>query len=224
MAHIPDGVLSAPVLAGGALVSAGLIALALRRLREDELPQAAVLAAAFFVSSLISVPVGPSRVHLLLNGLMGLMLGWAAVPAIFVALLLQLLFFGYGGLVVLGVNTMNLALPAVCCALLLRPLLQRLLKPRPAATPTSGSTATARQRWRAFVIGVAGGALGVALTGALVMASLGLSGEAFIPAAKVIGLTYLPLLLIEGLLTGVVVAFLLRVEPSLLGLGAVRDG
>jgi len=71
MAHIPDGVLSAPVLLTGAAASAGLLAIALRRLDWEALPQAAVLAAAFFVSSLISIPLGPSSVHLLLNGLMG---------------------------------------------------------------------------------------------------------------------------------------------------------
>jgi cobalt/nickel transport system permease protein len=125
MAHIPDGVLAPPVLLGGALVSAGLVALALRRLDYAHLPQAAVLSAAFFVSSLISVPLGPSSVHLLLNGLMGLLLGWTAVPALLVALTLQLVFFGHGGLSALGVNTLNIALPALVCAWVLRPRLAR---------------------------------------------------------------------------------------------------
>ena len=123
MAHIPDGVLSPPVLVGGALVSVGLLAVALRRLDYEHLPQAAVLSAAFFVSSLINIPLGPGSVHLLLNGLMGLLLGWTAVPALFVALLLQAAFFGFGGVVVIGVNTANIALPALVCALTLRPLL-----------------------------------------------------------------------------------------------------
>ena len=96
MAHIPDGVLSAPVLITGAVVTVGALAVALRRLDYERIPQAAVLSAAFFVASLVSVPVGPSSVHLLLNGLMGLVLGWAAVPAILVALVLQAVFFGFG--------------------------------------------------------------------------------------------------------------------------------
>jgi len=198
MAHIPDGVLSAPVLITGALASAGLLALALRRLDYDHLPQAAVLSAAFFVSSLISVPVGTSSVHLLLNGLMGLLLGWNALPALFVALVLQAVFFGFGGLAVLGINTLNMALPALACALLLRPLLQRLDGPR------------------VFWIGAAAGGLGVLLTAGLVALSLGLSGQAFIPAAKVLVLTYVPLAPVESLITGTVLAFLARIEPSLL--------
>lgn len=209
MAHIPDGVLSVPVLATGALVSAGLLAVALRRLDDQRLPQAAVLAAAFFVASLISVPVGPSTVHLLLNGLMGLVLGWTVVPALLVALLLQMVFFGYGGVIVLGVNLMNLALPALCCALLLRPLLTRAGLPN---------------RRRALLIGALTGMLGVLLTGALVALSLAASGRAFVPAAQAVALTYVPLALVEAAITAVVVAFLLRVEPGLLTWDGVRHG
>jgi cobalt/nickel transport system permease protein len=198
VAHIPDGVLSAPVLVVGALVSAGLLTVALRRLDYDRLPQAAVLAAAFFVSSLISIPIGPSSVHLLLNGLMGLLLGWTAVPALLVALVLQAAFFGFGGVLVLGVNTMNMAVPALVCALTLAPLARRVA-PR-----------------RLFWVGAAAGTLGVLLTAVLVALSLGLSGEPFVPAARVLAIAYLPLAAVEALITGTVVAFLQRVDPELL--------
>lgn len=196
MAHIPDGVLGAPVLLGGALVCAGLLAVALRRLDYEHLPQAAVLSAAFFVSSLISVPLGPSSVHLLLNGLMGLLLGWTAVPALLVALTLQLVFFGHGGLAALGVNTLNMALPALLCGLVLRP---RLARAGPRGT---------------FWIGAAAGGIGVALTGLLVALALGLSDRAFLPAAQVLLLTFVPLALVEALVTGTVVSFLSRVDPE----------
>jgi cobalt/nickel transport system permease protein len=202
MAHIPDGVLAAPILVTGALVSTGLVALAMRRLDYERLPQAAVLSAGFFVASLIQVPAGPSSVHLLLNGLMGLLLGWTAVPAILVALVLQAVFFGYGGVLVLGVNTLNMAVPALVCALALTPLLRR-------AGPAG-----------LFRVGVLAGLLGAALTGALVALSLAASGETFRVAAGVILLGYLPLALVEALVTGAVVAFLGRVEPGLL---AARD-
>jgi cobalt/nickel transport system permease protein len=198
MAHIPEGVLSAPVLLGGAAVSVGLLTFALRRLDYDRLPQAATLSAAFFVSSLISIPLGPGSVHLLLVGLMGLLLGWAALPALVVALTLQAVFFGAGGVLVLGVNTMNLALPALVCAAGLRPLLGRV-----------------SPGW-IFWVGLAAGALGVALTAAMVGCSLALSGEQFLAAARVLVAAYLPLAVIEGLITGTVVAFLHRVEPRLL--------
>lgn len=196
MAHIPDGVLGAPVLAVGALASATMVGLALRRLDYDHLPQAAVLSAAFFVSSLISIPLGPSSVHLLLNGLMGLLLGWIAVPALLVALALQLVFFGHGGLSALGVNTLNMALPALFCALVLRPRL-RGAGPR-----------------QVFWVGAAAGGIGVLLTGALVALSLALSDRAFLPAAQVIALTLVPLALVESVITGTVLSFLHRVDPQ----------
>lgn len=222
MAHIPDGVLAAPVLVTGALVSTGLIAAALRRLREEDLPQAAVLAAAFFVASLVSIPVGPSSVHLLLNGLMGLVLGWAAVPAIVVALALQAVFFGYGGLLVLGVNTMNLALPALACGMLLRPLLKGIAA-RASRAEQAYEEPPARTPRRAFLVGFGAGALGVLLTAVMVTGSLLLSGKAFAPAAQVVMVAFVPLALIEGMLSAVVVAFLFRVEPSLLALEGNGD-
>jgi cobalt/nickel transport system permease protein len=196
MAHIPDGVLSAPVLVAGALVSGGLVAWGLRRLDYERLPQAAVLSAAFFVASLLNVPVGPGSVHLLLNGLMGLLLGWTAVPALLVALVLQAAFFGFGGVLVLGVNLANLAVPALVCAFGLGPLL-------PGAAPRA---------W--FRIGAAAGATGVLLTGVLVALSLALSGKELLPAASVIALGYLPLAVVEALISGAVVAFLGRVDPA----------
>ena len=56
MAHIPDGVLSGPVLVAGGVLAAGGIALALRRLDEEEIPRTAILSAAFFAVSLFAVP------------------------------------------------------------------------------------------------------------------------------------------------------------------------
>ena len=53
--------------------------------------------------------------HLVLNGLLGALLGFVAFPAITVALLLQALLFQYGGILVLGVNTATMALPPILC-------------------------------------------------------------------------------------------------------------
>lgn len=171
--------------------------MALRRLEYEQIPRAAVLSAAFFVASLVTVPVGPSSVHLILNGLMGLVLGWAAVPAILVALVLQTIFFGFGGLLVLGVNTMNIALPALICSLLLGALLRR-------------------RKMNGFAVGALAGILGVGLTGVMVALSLALSNAAYTVAAKVILATYVPLLAVEAVVTGVIVAFLWRVAPEML--------
>jgi ABC-type Co2+ transport system permease subunit len=58
-----------------------------------------------FLASLVHVPLGPSSIHLTLLGLAGLLLGWSAIPALFVALLLQGFLLQFGGLLSLGVNT-----------------------------------------------------------------------------------------------------------------------
>lgn len=198
MAHIPDGVLSLPVVIGGAVIGGGMLAAGLSRLGERDIPKTAILAAMFFVASLVAVPVGPSSVHLLLGGLMGLVLGLATVPAVFVGLLLQAVLFGFGGLTTLGVDTVTMALPAVVLARLARPLLARA---RPAAIAGIAAAVAA--------LSVAGTAGGVVL-------ALALSSSDYVPALSIVALTYAPLAAVEAVITGFAVAFLARVKPEVL--------
>ncbi|MEJ2224215.1 MAG: cobalt transporter CbiM [Syntrophobacterales bacterium] len=109
--HISEGVLSPAVLGGGAALTAVGTAIGLKKLDYEAIPRVALLSAAVCVASLIHVPVGPVGLHLVLNGLMGLLLGWLAFPAILIALFLQALLFQFGGLTVLGVNTFTMATP-----------------------------------------------------------------------------------------------------------------
>ena len=74
--HISDGVLSDWWIAGGLALMVVLMIPALVRVRDEEIPRIALLTAAFFVASLIHVRLGPTSVHLLLNGLVGVILGW----------------------------------------------------------------------------------------------------------------------------------------------------
>ncbi|MEI2385447.1 cobalt transporter CbiM [Breoghania sp. JC706] len=199
MAHIPDGILSAPVLIGGAIIAAGGVGLGLKRLDDRAIPRAGILAAAFFAGSLIAVPVGPSSVHLLLSGLMGILLGFGTFPAMAVALLLQALLFGFGGLTTLGVNIVNIALPGVVLGLLFGPTIR---------SPPSASLRTG--------LAAAVGALSVLGTGGLVALSLALSSPDYAPVASVLLATYIPLAIGEAFITSVVVAFLARVSPDAL--------
>jgi hypothetical protein len=123
--HISEGVLSAPVLISGGVLAAVGTAIGLKKIDYDQLARVGILSASFFVASLVHVPIGPSSVHLIMNGIVGLLLGWAAVPAILVALLLQAVFFQFGGITTLGVNTIIMALPAVLCSYLFAPLLRK---------------------------------------------------------------------------------------------------
>jgi cobalt/nickel transport system permease protein len=117
--HISDGVLAAPWWLGGYAVAAAFIALAVWRIRDDEVPRIALLTAAFFVISLIHVPLGFTSVHLLMNGLVGILLGPRAALAIACSLFLQYWLIGHGGLQTLGVNTCIIALPALFAWLLM---------------------------------------------------------------------------------------------------------
>lgn len=199
MAHIPDGVLSTPVLMAGAIVSAGGVAFGLRGLDPVKVPKVAVLSAVLFVASLVHFPAGLASVHLLLNGLAGMVLGWAVFPAMLVALLLQAVLFGFGGLVVLGVNTMDMAVPALVAGGLFR-LLWR---------PHHG-------HGRASLLGGIAGGGAVLLTAAMVALVLALSGREFATAARLVVLTHLPVMVIEAAVTAAVAALLARVKPEML--------
>ncbi len=194
--HISEGVLSAPVLLGGGALTAAGTAIGLKKLDYDRIMTVSILSSTFFVASLIHVPLGPGSVHLILNGLLGVILGWPAFPAILIALLLQAVFFQFGGLVVLGVNTFNMAAPAVLCFYCLRPWLARP-KTRPLA---------------AF----AGGFLSVLLAGLLMALSLALSDSGFLDTAKLVVAAHLPVMIIEGFITMFTVSFLTRVKPEIL--------
>jgi cobalt/nickel transport system permease protein len=195
--HIVDGALSAPVLVVGSVLAAVGVGVGLRHMPMEKIPAAGVLSATFFVASLVHVPIGPSSVHLILNGLAGLILGWAVFPAVFVALLLQAVFFGFGGLTVLGVNTLDIALPAVAVYYLCRPGIVRS-SPRGAA-----------------IWGAIGGALAIALTTVCVGIALAFSGSAFIPAAKLVFVTHIPVMAIEAVITAAAVYLTRRVKPEL---------
>jgi cobalt/nickel transport system permease protein len=196
--HISEGVLSAPVLAAGAVLTAGGIAVGLKKIEYDELPQVAVFSATFFVASLIHVPIGLSSAHLILNGVCGLILGWAAFPAIFVGLVLQALLFQFGGLTTLGVNTFNMAFPAVLLGFLCRGAVR-------GEKPVVRGVAS-------FVCG--GGA--VLLSGILVALCLVSTGDAFVAAAGVILVAHLPVMAAEGLLTIFIVEFLRKTRPEIM--------
>jgi len=185
-------------MAGAALTTAG-VAVGLKGLDHEKIPSIGILSAAFFVASLVHVPIGPSSVHLILNGLIGLILGWKAFPAILVGLALQALLFQFGGITSLGVNTLNMALPAVICYNLF------------------GWGVRIGTRQLVFTVtAFACGFCAVLISGVLVGFSLYLTGEAFLAAAKLVVAAHFPVMLIEGGLTAACALFLRRVKPELL--------
>jgi cobalt/nickel transport system permease protein len=111
--HIADMVLSGPWVIGGWLGAALLVFWGAWRLREEEIPRIALLSAAFFVASSMHVRLGPGSAHLLLNGLLGVVLGRRAALAIFVGIVMQAALLGHGGFSTIGINTCIMTLPAL---------------------------------------------------------------------------------------------------------------
>lgn len=195
--HLADGILPAPLLAGG-FATAGVLAWwGARNLRDEEPPRVAVFTAAFFCASLIHFPVPPTSVHLLFNGLLGVVLGRRALLAIPVGLGLQAALLGHGGLTTLGVNATMFGLAAI----LGRAAFDQLVR---------------RTDWRPFWSGALATALAVLASGAMLTLILWSLGEGFHPVAQYALLAHLPVLAIEAVVTGFTVEFLRRVQPALL--------
>lgn len=195
--HISEGYLSAPVLASGAVLAVAGTAVGLKSLDFERIAQAGILASAFFVASLVHVPVGPSSVHLILNGIVGLLLGWGAFPVIAVGLLLQAFFFQFGGITTLGVNTVIMAAPAVAVYYIL-------------------GRHIGAMGWRGKISAFCGGAGSIALSAVIMAAALIFSNEKFFVVAGSALLFHLPIMVIEGLTTAFCIGFLIKVKPELL--------
>ena len=195
--HIDDDILSAPALGILTVGAAAGVACGLRRLQPDRLPRVAVLSSAFFIAGLIHVPLPPTSVHLVLTGLIGMVLGWAAFPAILVGLLLQAVMFGHGGITTLGVNTLIMAAPAVCVYY---------------AFGRGLAHGTARRS--VLMRGFAAGFTAVLVSGALATGALWASGQTALAGTFVVA--HLVLATVEGLVTAHALAFLHLVRPETL--------
>jgi cobalt/nickel transport system permease protein len=199
--HISDGVLAWPWGAGGFALAGVLAMIGAWRLRDEEIAQTALLTAAFFVASLIHVRVPPTSVHLLLNGLVGVILGSRAALALPVGLFLQAALIGHGGFTTLGVNSCIMVLPALL-AWQLFGWLQYL--------------PFLKRQW--FTIGLLVGlsaALATIVLNSLVLAWGG--QEDWRVLAQLVLLAHLPIVVIEGIVLGFTTSFLAQVKPEMLG-------
>ena len=196
--HISEGVLSVPVLITGATVCIAGVGIGLKKMDYDKLPRVAVLASAFFLASLIHVPIGPSSVHMVLNGVTGLLLGWAAFPAIMIAVALHAILFQFGGLTTLGVNTCNMAVPAIVCYYFFR------------------KGVKSDKYWIMATSAFSCGFFSVLLSSMMVAITLAATGEPFFEVAQVAVIAHIPVMVTEGLLTVFCISFLRKVKPETL--------
>lgn len=224
--HIPDGYLS-PQTAGALwVVSAPLWALSLRNIRrrmsQRLVPLIALLAAFSFLIMMFNIPLpGGTTGHAAGGVLIAILVGpWAALMAVTLALVVQALLFGDGGVLALGANAFNIGFVMPIAGYLVFRLF------RGAALPGD----------RRFAIAAAaGGYAGINVAALFVAVELGVQPflhrlpdgtPLYCPFALdvTIPAMMIPHLVVAGaaeaILTGGVVAFLGKYHPELFGTGA----
>lgn len=200
--HIADGVLNAPTIATAYAGTAALLAWSLKDVAEEEIPKISLTTGTFFAVSLISIPVGPSSIHPLMAGFMGVMLGRRAPISFFIGLLLQALLFQHGGLTSLGANTLMLAVPA---------LISRQLYRKLTFSPLAKGMMT--------------GALATVLTVLLLILTLTMSQPLFargtFSVVRLLVIGHIPLVAIEAVITGFALQLMTRARPDWLQEGVM---
>lgn len=196
--HIADGILTFPIITVTSALAIGAIGIGLSRVGYERIPQVGILSATFFVASLIHINIGPASAHLMLTGLLGVVLGWTAFPALAAAFLLQALFFGYGGITTLGSNILNSGLSAIICYYIFAPFL------RNKETKTNP-----------FLLGIFAGGTGIILNGLFLVVTLFISDSDLLETLLAISAAHIPVLIIEAFVTGAIFSFIKKVKPEI---------
>ena len=220
--HIPDGYLGPATYGTLYAVMVPIWALASkivrRTLKQRQVPFLALGAAFSFVIMMFNIPIpGGSTGHAVGGVIVAILLGpWSALIAISIALVIQALLFGDGGITAIGANCFNIAfvMPMVGY------LVYRLL--------SQGAALTSRRRW---IAGAVAGYIGLnvaAVTTAIMfglqpLIAKGSDGRPlYFPyplkvAVPVMAAQHLLFFgLIEAVLTGLLVIYFQRTEPSML--------
>jgi len=209
--HIPDGILPLPVTGTGYAATAATAWYSIHRIRQKEdyrqdIPKASLLTAAFFVASWIHIPIPPTSVHLVLNGLLGALLGYYAFPAILIGLFFQAVMFGHGGLTTLGINAVIMGLPAIIAHYIFR------------LRKWGSGDNRKKTGFFGFLAGVVATGISVAIFVGILLTNLPAELNVVSERAAVITLAtaHIPVIFIEGAITSLVTSFLWRVRPGML--------
>ncbi len=207
--HMPDGYMNVATAVGGAAVAAGGIWASLRetgkRLAEKQIPMAGLTAAFVFAVQMLNFPVAAGTSgHLLGGALAAILLGpWMGALVVTVVVVVQALLFADGGIVVLGLNVVNMALvTALVGWFVFRSLMRMLPKTTGgaiAATMVAGFLGVLASAF-VFVIEYAIGGQGGASLSTVFAAMTGIHA--------LIGIG-------EGLISGIAIGAVLAVRPDL---------
>lgn len=206
--HLSEGVLQSSTLIIGAVCAAAGVAVGLKKLKNDRLSITALFSSVFFVASTIHVPVGIGSVHLILNGIAGIFLGWSIFPAFLIALILQAVLFSFGGFSVLGVNLVILALPAVFVSVIAKRMLAN-------QSPT---------KMRLILLGILAGVIGIG--GSALLASLVLAFDGNQQYGDLIALlliSHSPIFVVDSLISVGIVLTLAKMYPQIFERGLTSN-
>ena len=207
--HIPDGFVSVPVAAATSVVSVAALGVALGRSKDAfgvrRAPILGLTTAFIFAAQMINFPVaGGTSGHLLGGALAAIVLGspWAGALCIATVLIIQAVLFADGGITALGANIFNLAFIGVWVGWSLTQTLHRLMGGSKSRLPLASGIAAAIS----VVVAAICAALQLAISGT---ANLGVILPAMAGVHILIGVG-------EGLITGGVLAYLVKARPDLL--------
>lgn len=211
--HIPDGFVAPSICIAGYGISGGMIWYSLRAIKQDRfsqanIPKSALFTAVFFVASLIHIPAPPplTSFHLVLNGMMGTLLGYYAFLAIPIGLFFQAVMFQHGGMSTLGLNAVIMGLPAIVAYSLFR-LRSKI--------PQQGQLWT---KGLAFVSGSSAVLLSAFIFASIAISTISPEFDANAEKAAIslsLG-SYFIQAFVEGMFTVMIVSFLEKVKPELL--------
>src|SRR6516162_6291316 len=220
--HIPDGYLSPATCAALYVGSAPFWYVALERVRKALhtrlVPLISLVAAFCFVVMMFNLPLpGGTTGHAVGMGIATIVLGtWASILAISVALLIQAIFFGDGGITAYGANSLNMAI----IGSLVVDVLYRAISGRAPIDSGRRIVAAAVAGYMAINVSALSAAIQLGIQPALFHDASGAPLYApyplniSVPAMLIGHLTFAGLG--EAVISGGIVAYLQRANPSLL--------
>jgi cobalt/nickel transport system permease protein len=199
MVHIADGILAPEVWIAGLVLTGMILVYTLSKVKVEEIPKLSLVTSAIFVASLIHIPIGPTSVHLILAGLAGILLGLGAFPSIFTAILLQAFLFQHGGITTIGINTINIGLPALASFGIF----------------VLGVNRT-ELKHKLLLFGALAGGIAIVLAVVLTSLVLFITGEEFLGVLILLAVAHVPVVIIEAVIVGSVAEYLKKVKPEML--------
>ena len=150
----------------------------------------------FFIASFIHIPFGPTQIHLMLLGFIGVFLGSVAIFSISLALILQALLLGFGGVSSIGVNVLIMGLASYLVYIIFKLNFLKALN----------------EKVKFFLIGFSG----VFISTFILFLHLIISKDEYEKLSYTIIFANIPTMILEGLVTLFLFLYIKKTMPSLL--------